>query len=108
MNALNPDVFILRHNLMRYRSGAELDVAYLGSLSADAVPALAQMLEEFPEWREEAGPWLHLHLKRLDDRRAAGGWPGAHLAFNQAYSALADERDRIESYDYPPDYWFRD
>ncbi len=41
LNALNPDNLIVRTNVARLERGEEFDAAYLASLSADAVPALA-------------------------------------------------------------------
>jgi hypothetical protein len=38
---LNVDAFIANHNVQRAVEGKELDVAYLASLSSDAVPTLA-------------------------------------------------------------------
>jgi hypothetical protein len=40
LNALNPDAFIARQNLDRYRNTGKIDVEYLRELSADAVPVL--------------------------------------------------------------------
>ena len=40
LNLLNPDAFIVRQNLARYRATGDLDAAYLVSLSADAVPGV--------------------------------------------------------------------
>ena len=41
LNLLNVDAFIVSQNVLRAAEGHELDVAYLASLSPDAVPALA-------------------------------------------------------------------
>jgi hypothetical protein len=41
--ALDPDQFVAAYNLDRYATTGQLDTSYLGSLSADAVPALAQL-----------------------------------------------------------------
>ncbi len=41
LTLLNVDAFIVRQNVARAARGAELDVAYLASLSMDATPALA-------------------------------------------------------------------
>ena len=43
-NAMNPESFVVRHNVARARSGVELDVQYLNSLSDDALPALVDAL----------------------------------------------------------------
>jgi hypothetical protein len=40
LNLINPDAFIVRQNISRYWAGGDLDVPYLNSLSADAIPAL--------------------------------------------------------------------
>lgn len=40
LNLINPDAFIVRQNLLRYERLGYLDVEYLGTLSADAVPEL--------------------------------------------------------------------
>jgi hypothetical protein len=45
LNVSNPDALVVRVNLARAESGAELDVPYLASLSADAAPALTSVLE---------------------------------------------------------------
>lgn len=40
VNLVNPEAFVVRHNVARAAAGAEVDVAYLSNLSTDAVPAL--------------------------------------------------------------------
>jgi len=40
LNLLNPEAFIVRQNIARFRAGGDLDALYLESLSNDAVPAL--------------------------------------------------------------------
>lgn len=44
LNLINPDAFIARQNLDRYGRSGDLDVAYLASLSDDAVPQLVRGL----------------------------------------------------------------
>ncbi len=43
---LNPDGFIAERNVARYHSTGKIDVLYLRTLSADAVPALAALPEQ--------------------------------------------------------------
>ncbi len=43
---LNVDGFIVRQNVARAAAGADLDVAYLASLSPDSVPALVNALQD--------------------------------------------------------------
>ncbi len=65
---VNPDERIARMNLARE---GEVDVAYLGTLSADAVPALLQALPELPH---AAGCPLAEALHRRWGGAAAGDW----------------------------------
>lgn len=100
MNILNPDVFIVRHNLRRYEAGEELDVEYIGSLSADVVPEMTNLLfEEEGAFADEIGPWLRMHLVRLDSRERRAGWPSAHNSLDRAYRLLDAERATIEQYE---------
>ncbi|MDP9183726.1 MAG: DUF4173 domain-containing protein [Actinomycetota bacterium] len=41
--ALNPDAYVARHNVDRFLQTGKLDVAYLSTLSADAVPELQRL-----------------------------------------------------------------
>jgi hypothetical protein len=44
LTLMNVDGFIVRQNVARVATGADLDVAYLSSLSSDSVPALVESL----------------------------------------------------------------
>lgn len=44
-NLANPEAFVVRHNVARAATGAEVDTSYLSSLSDDAVPALVTAAE---------------------------------------------------------------
>ena len=44
LNVLNPDAFIAEQNLSRYQTSGEVDMAYLTTLSDDAVPQLIRAL----------------------------------------------------------------
>jgi hypothetical protein len=103
LNVLNPDAFIARQNITRYRGGAELDVAYLGSgLSADAVPYLLPLLDDpDPAVREQAGSWLRDHYDRLDRYVSATGWPAYQVSDYRAYRLLDRRADELEQYDLP-------
>jgi hypothetical protein len=46
LGLVNPDAWIAEHNLQRYDETGRVDWAYLGSLSDDAVPAIAGHSEE--------------------------------------------------------------
>jgi hypothetical protein len=100
LDMLNPDAFIVQQNLTRYARGEELDVAYLGSLSADVVPDLLPLMTNYgPEIRDQAGPWLRSHLDRMDARHSRATWASYHVAFDTAYRLLDRNRPLIEVYD---------
>jgi len=102
---LNPDAFIAQRNLERYTQEKALDVAYLGSLSEDAVPVLVPLLFDYgPEVRDRIGPWLSYHLIQLDSWRSRAGWPAYHLSMDRAHRLLDANRAVIESY-HPEDRW---
>ncbi len=107
LDFLNPDAFIVKWNLARYMEGEELDVAYLGSLSEDAVPQLIPLLYQYEaEIGQQIGPWLRTRLDRLDQRAQRATWPSTHLGIDQAYRALDVNRGLIEQFEPAYTYWF--
>lgn len=90
VNVLNLDAFIARENLARAAGGAELDVAELWFLSADAVhPAIEarSALGDFD--RERVDGFLSCMRDRLIAQEEAG-WAGVNLS---RASALAELRE---------------
>ena len=47
-NIANPEAYVVAHNAARSRSGATIDLDYLGTLSADAVPRIAETFRRDP------------------------------------------------------------
>jgi hypothetical protein len=90
LNLLNPDAMIVRENLARYHAGAELDVYYLTTLSADAAPTLAAALPELGEHRGQVAE----HLRELRDELLVAadrdGLPGWNLGRMRAISAAPE------------------
>jgi hypothetical protein len=68
---LNPHAFIAKVNIDRVAAGKEYDGAYLGGLSADAVPVILDRLDRLPEV-ERCRAVRMLKEKWSGDRR--GGW----------------------------------
>jgi hypothetical protein len=64
LNILNPDDYIVRANLARGASGYKVDVAYLASLSADAVPALVEGYSALKPEYQAAINKVYLHDKK--------------------------------------------
>ncbi len=83
---LNPDAFIARQNIASFVETGRIDVAYLGRLSADAVPTL----QSLPE------PYRSCALAAID-KELAGGRPEAWLEWNLGRSTA-----RAQLHDDPP------
>ncbi len=81
--ALNPDRFIADQNVTRYEETGRIDLEYLSSLSADAVPALYRLPAELQ-------PCVLGHIAR--DLTAAGpdSWNEWNLGRAEARRLLAD------------------
>ncbi len=61
-DVINPEAFVVRHNAARSQTGATTDLAYLGSLSDDAVP---QIVETFGQPADRAVVRGAIHCHRL-------------------------------------------
>ncbi len=68
LNLINPDAFIVRQNVARYKTSGYMDADYLNSLSADAVPALVEAVLTTEEV-EKKDDTLPCDLGRLQWRR---------------------------------------
>jgi hypothetical protein len=89
-NLVNPEAFIVEHNITRADAGASLDVAYLQRLSDDAVPAVARAMDHaVPARREE----LRAALRCGDDATGAASVNvAARAAATARHSHCADAR----------------
>jgi hypothetical protein len=75
--AINPDGAIARRNLERYAQTGNIDVEYLGQLSADAIPVLMEhsdpvtdrVLEDYQGLPAESEPWSSANLSRIRARQ---------------------------------------
>jgi Domain of unknown function (DUF4153) len=88
LNAMDPERFIAERNLDRAASGAPLDVQELGSLSADAIPAIVAGL---PSLRPATREALEERLPCIRDELAADadrGWPSINAARARALRVL--------------------
>jgi Domain of unknown function (DUF4153) len=87
----NPDGRVAARNVERWRDTGQLDVAYVQGLSADAVPALAQLPEPLRgrvlapyQLRVAAGePWSSANRSRRKARAILAGETGSERASRQ-------------------------
>jgi hypothetical protein len=87
LHVLNPHALIARVNLGRAQSGAEYDGKYLGTLSADAVPALIARLTTLPH--DERCRVAATLEKRWSGERP-GGWRTWNLGDARARRLVGD------------------
>jgi hypothetical protein len=89
LSLMNVDGFIVRQNVARYMQGDRLDVAYLASLSTDAVPALAGYYRSpatDPATRDRLGAALAcFNVNNVQ----SGDWRSFHLSRFRAGQLLA-------------------
>ncbi len=109
LSLLNVDGFIVRQNLGRAAQGEGLDVAYLTSLSDDAVPALvaAYQSDDLPPLtRDAAGAVLACRLSEAP-RRGDSDWRAFHFSHWQAERRLTPLLDELRDYQVFTDRWPR-
>jgi hypothetical protein len=101
LNLLNVDGFIVRQNVMRSAGGANLDMAYLASLSNDAIPALENAMDESSVsalTREAVSASLICHWYQNESRlKKTRPWQSFHLSRWQATQIYA-EINPLEGY----------
>jgi len=101
---MNVDGFIVRQNVARAEAGNELDVAYLASLSDDAIPVLAdafQSSEYSNETHEAIGAALACFSAQMDTRHSPQtdqSWQSFNLARRQAGRALSELEAELKGY----------
>ncbi|HAF62050.1 MAG TPA: hypothetical protein DCK95_06970 [Anaerolineaceae bacterium] len=109
LNLLNVDAFIARQNINRAVQGQELDVAYLATLSEDAVPALVKVFSssEIPSvTRDEIGAALVCHTALNEkDSSQTRPWQSFHLSTWRAERALEKTRESLVEYQIQEDAW---
>ena len=109
LNLLNVDAFIVQKNVERSANGSELDFAYLADLSDDAIPALADAMDEKSlslVTREAASVSLICHWYQNETRlKETHPWQSFHLSRWEAsriYSAI----NPLEGYTVTSDDWY--
>jgi hypothetical protein len=103
LNLMNMDGFIASHNIARFEDSGKLDVGYLLSLSDDAVPTVATLIDNpdlasFEHERLLRG--LGARLADLDRDREARGLFGYHVGKARAWQALDRHRETLQPYVY--------
>jgi len=98
---LDVDSFIVRQNIQRFERGEALDVGYLASLSADAVPVMVNLYQAGgvePATRERLGAALACYQFRAGSRSPDTSWQVFHISDHRASSALAQVAGGLTGY----------
>jgi hypothetical protein len=101
LNLMNMDGFIAGHNIARFEDSGKLDVGYLLSLSDDAIPTVATLIDDraLTDYERE---WLirglGARLADLDRDREARGLFGYHVGKARAWQALDRHRETLQPY----------
>jgi hypothetical protein len=109
LNLMNVDYYIAERNIARYQAGQELDIAFLNTLSADAVPVILPLFKQLDpesEVRGWAEQWLSRQIYILDSEKNSNGttlfsW---NLSQEMAIGLLGSARYPFPAYD--PTQWY--
>ncbi len=104
---INVDGFIVRHNVARAVQGEDLDAGYLASLTYDAVPGLADALqdESLPaDTRDAVGAALACWVNRSTSEPDTN-WRSFTLTRLQAEKALEDVQGILDNYTIHDEEW---
>ena len=92
LTLVNVDGFIVNRNVERARAGEELDVAYLNTLSSDAVPSLIRFYKDetlSADVARQVGAALACRTKVTNDP-AQLPWQGYNFSQARAYKLLRE------------------
>jgi len=103
INILNVDAFITRQNIQRAAGGGDLDIAYLASLTSDAVPGMVSdfVSSSFDTETEDAiGAALTCYeANEVAMRSEKQPWQSFNISDWWAEQALAKVHERLDGYD---------
>jgi len=97
-NLLNPDAFVTRKNIDQFTKSGTLDIEYLSSLSADAVPLLIPLLDR-PEVKDEDGRQLSKEvaaaLKNYHESASNQSWQSYNISRQRALRLIDNKWETI-------------
>jgi hypothetical protein len=112
LDLMNVDAFIAHRNIERYHQTGKLDIGYLTTLSDDAIPEIATLLDDptIREHREYQTLLKHLgwRLYDLDQEHDKRSLMGYHYHKDRAWHALNKRRASLEGYIVPTDSFYVD
>lgn len=96
MNALNPDSFVARQNMQRFRETGRIDAGYLGRLSDDSLAVTISLLENTNTTIKKQYATGLYETYRLERRREFSQWQSLNLSRLKAKELLKDREQEIK------------
>ncbi len=94
-NLMNPDAFIAQENIARYQQTGKIDLYYLRTLSADAVPPINNLLTAHdPAMQKAAATVLYQLGNQVESRD--DGWQSTHLSRRRATKIFEAHKAQLE------------
>lgn len=99
INILNPDAFIAKSNISRYKTTGKIDLAYLSHLSDDSIPELLPLANAKNNKikRQMAGE-LHRWYNSIFEFKKDNPWYSSTLSRNNAGRLLDEQKKVLEKY----------
>jgi len=95
-NLMNPEAFIARENIQRLHDTGKVDISYLSSLSADATPQVARLLNDSNADVSKTVAF-RLYYKQADLTTTYKHWQSNNRSIKQAQQLLKDHQDTLEA-----------
>jgi hypothetical protein len=96
INLINPDAFVAHENIQRFRSTGKLDVAYLGSLSADATPALGGLLDNRDRQVQKSAAY-QLYMQQQVADQSDQSWQAFNVSRHRAQEIRRSHQAQLEA-----------
>ena len=88
ITVINPDLFVARRNIDRYKNGSDIDAAYMFTLSASALPEVCDFAAGHPEVFDEAAQRCAENRLARSEAQEDRGWQSLNIADIAARHAL--------------------
>jgi hypothetical protein len=108
LSLLNVDAFIFQRNIQRFEQGQALDVGYLASLSADAIPDMVARYRSpnvTGPTRDRVGAVLACLQSRAETQPEDSSWQSFHLSKFWAKQALSLVAEDLKAYHLTDSVW---
>lgn len=98
MNFMNPDTFIAKQNIARYKVSGKLDIYYLGYLSDDAIPEAIKILNiPDKDLRSSFGRQMHNRFQN-EGYFDIFEWRSLNISQLRAHDILTSKSKELEQY----------